>query len=198
MPYRDVRDLPAPVKDALPEAAQEVYRRVVNSQLARGLDDSVAHASAWGALRRQGWEQDPKTGRWHQVSKALYLDIVEKRDDTHSVFGWASVAVGKDGTPVIDLQGDVIHIDDLEEAVYDYVPTYGVGGEMHQGAAANPLIESMVFTPAKLAKMGIPEGTVPMGWWVGYRISQDTFARVQEGSRLMFSIEGRGRREPLD
>jgi hypothetical protein len=74
---------------------------------------------------------------------------------------------------------------------------YRAGGEMHAGEADSVLIESMVFTPDKLAKMGIPEGVVPYGWWVGYQVTPALFAKVKEGTRLMFSIEGTAAREPL-
>jgi hypothetical protein len=68
---------------------------------------------------------------------------------------------------------------------------------MHQGDADNVLIESMVFTPEKLDKMGIAAGTVPLGWWVGYQVSPALFAKVKDGSRLMFSIEGTAVKEAM-
>ena len=52
-------------------------------------------------------------------------------------------------------------------------------------------MESVVFTEDKLKAMGIPDETVPYGWWVGFKIDDDdTWNKVKDGSYSMFSIEG--------
>ena len=202
MPYRSNDELPAAVRGALPAAAQSVFRTVVNSQEARGLSTERAFASAWAALKNQGWEKDEDTGSWHKVEKqAACMEIpITKADDTRQmVFGWASVAVAKDGTPVIDLQGDVIAIEDLEEAMYGYVRESGELTFDHAGETRGQLVEALVFTPDKLEKMGIPAGTVPLGAWVGYHLPEAAdYAKAKDGGLLMFSIEGRGVREEVD
>src|SRR5215831_716495 len=59
---------------------------------------------------------------------------IEKADDSQQrLFGWASIAVQKDGTPLLDLQGDVIDIEDLEEAFYQYVLESGQLNFLHKG-----------------------------------------------------------------
>ena len=35
------------------------------------------------------------------------------------------------------------------------------------------MVESCVFTVEKQRAMGIPEGTLPVGWWIGFHISDD-------------------------
>jgi hypothetical protein len=46
--------------------------------------------------------------------------------------------------------------------------------------------------------MGIPEGTVPEGWWVGFKISDKTaYQKVKAGIYKMFSIEGSAQRVPV-
>lgn len=197
MPYTSNADLPEAVRNALPAAAQSIFRNVFNAQAERGLSEERAFASAWGALKNQGWEKGDD-GKWHKVEKALYLEIVRKDADQRRVFGYGSVAVSKTGEAVVDLQGDIIEVAELEEAVYDYVLDSRVGGEMHTGDAPSRLIESVIFTPEKLAKMGIPEGVVPLGWWCGFQVTPETFAKVKDGSRLMFSVEGSGVREPTE
>lgn len=43
--------------------------------------------------------------------------------------------------------------------------------------------------------MGIPEGIVPEGWWVGFQITdRDTWQKVKSGVYQMFSVDGRGQR----
>ena len=60
------------------------------------------------------------------------------------------------------------------------------------------LVESCVFTPDKLTAMGIPEGTIPLGWWVGFYVDDDeAWEKIKNGTYTMFSIEGRGERDPV-
>ena len=106
------------------------------------------------------------------------------------VFGWASVAISKDGQVVVDRQGDIIPPQELEDAAYEYVLEYRVANEGHTEMTRGHLVESMVFTPEKLEKMGLPAHGAPTGWWVGFKLDADTFAKVQSGELAMFSIEG--------
>lgn len=125
-------------------------------------------------------------------------------DDKRLAFGWASV-VELGGMPVIDKQGDYITIDDLEEAAYTYVHKSRVGGDMHKRNGADPhhvsdMVESIVFTDDKIAKMGLPDD-FPRGWWVGFKVHDDeTWDLVRKQGRTGFSIHGKGMRKdvPLD
>ena len=90
MPYASNAELPPAVKNALPAAAQSVFRNVVNSQEERGLSIERAFASAWSALKTQGWTKQGDT--WRKVEKVLKFDT-----ERQYVFGWASVAIAKDG-----------------------------------------------------------------------------------------------------
>jgi hypothetical protein len=125
-------------------------------------------------------------------------------EDKRLVFGWASV-VEVNGVPVVDKQGDYIHPDDLENASYQYVIKSRVGGDMHARDGEIPLkvsdlVESMVFTPEKIAKMGLPEQVkerIPTGWWVGFKVHSDKhWDMVKKRARTGFSIHGRGKRLP--
>lgn len=134
---------------------------------------------------------DPDEGRLFSVAKA--------DDERHMVFGWASVAALADGTTVEDYQRDILEIEELEDAVYDYVLYFRDGGEMHQRRGIGVLVESVVFTPDKLKAMGIPEGTLPSGWWLGLKITDDAvWDRVKDGTYTMFSIEGEATRTPIE
>ena len=132
--------------------------------------------------------------------QAKGLHTVQKADDErHMVFGWASIAQQPDGSIVQDYQRDIIDIDDLESAVYDYVILYRDGGEMHERGGVAVLVESCVFTAAKMQAMGIPEGTLPYGWWIGLKITDDdVWAKVKDGTYRMFSIEGEAVRQEVD
>lgn len=127
-------------------------------------------------------------------------------DDKKQVFGWASVTK-INGQPVVDRQGDYIDLGDLEDAAYAYVHKSRVGGDMHkrtqslQGDSAHKvsdMIESMVFTPDKIAKMGLP-ADFPQGWWVGYQVHDpETWDLVKKRGRTGFSIHGKGIRKAMD
>jgi len=67
MPYNTPSELPQSVRNAIPSAnGKEMFRRVVNSQLADGKSESVAFASAWAALQRAGYEKTD--GEWIKKS----------------------------------------------------------------------------------------------------------------------------------
>lgn len=111
------------------------------------------------------------------------------------VFGFAQISVASDGTPLEDLQGDLIEPDELEKAAYRFMEDSAQQtGEMHEGGPKGRLVESMVFTPEKLAKMGLPADAIGARWWVGFRVDPDTFEKAQRGVLKYFSIQGRGER----
>ena len=127
----------------------------------------------------------------------LQFEVVAKQQEQRRVYGYASVAVTKDGKPIVDLQGDVIDPEDLEDTAAEFVKEYRQGGEMHSGPAPSELIASVVLTAAVQKALGIPPGLVPEAWLVGFEVPAETFAKVKEGSRLMFSIEGQAQREEI-
>lgn len=128
-------------------------------------------------------------------ARTLTFEIIEKSAERRQVFGWASVAADRDGHPVVDLGGDLIPVAELETAAYRFVKDSRQGGEMHEGEAHNHLIASVVFTEDIQKALRIPAGTLPIGWFVGFEVTAAAFARVKEGARLAFSIEGKAKRE---
>lgn len=129
------------------------------------------------------------------------FQIMKSDDDKREVFGWALVAVRKDGEQIVDHQKDVVDPDELEHAAYEYVLKFRDTGELHDAdlRKKGKLIESVVFTKEKMRAMGIPEGTVPEGWWVGFKIDDDNaWDGIKKGRYRMFSIEGTGIRQPMD
>lgn len=129
------------------------------------------------------------------------FNILKADDDKREVFGWALVAVRKNGEQIVDHQKDVVDPDELEHAAYEYVLKFRDTGELHDAdlRKKGKLIESVVFTKEKMRAMGIPEGTVPEGWWVGFKIDDDNaWDGIKKGRYRMFSIEGTGIRQPMD
>lgn len=131
-----------------------------------------------------------KSAEWTVVIPIEKIDNEERL-----VFGWANVPhpIGKDlGEPKIDLQDDQIYLSDLEKAAYEYVEFSREGDEMHTERVTAQLVESMVFTPEKMEKMGVEwEGS--WGWWTGHRVDEDVFEKVKDGTYTMLSIGGSAR-----
>lgn len=129
------------------------------------------------------------------------FNIMKTDDDKRLIFGWASVAIKVDGEQVVDHQKDMIDPDDLEEAVYKYVLNFRDGGEEHIANLRKKarMVESCMFTKEKMKAMGIPEGIVPEGWWIGFYVDDDdAWEKVKNGVYQMFSIEGQGVREEIE
>ena len=121
--------------------------------------------------------------------------IIKSDDDKMLAFGWANVSMRIDGELIEDWQSDIIEPEELENAAYNYVLLYREGGEMHERGGAAILIESVVFTEEKMAAMGIPAGTLPVGWWIGFKVTdKEVWKKVKDGTYPMFSIEGEAER----
>lgn len=143
---------------------------------------------------------------FHQALRAQALKkqsfrLAKADEDQRLVFGWANVTVTREGQPVVDLQDDLIEPEELEQAVYDYVLEFRCGGEEHDPARRQQarLVESCMFTAGKLEAMGLPEGSLPLGWWVGFYVDGDeAWEKIKNGGYRMFSIEGTARREPVE
>lgn len=150
----------------------------------------------WKQESKQMVPADPSK----QTAKSADFEIFKTDEDQRLVFGWASVAITIDGQTLEDRQHDMIDPEDLEEAAYEYVLNFRDTGEEHLPGyrKKGKLVESCVFTPEKQRAMGIPEGTLPVAWWIGFKIDDDdTWQRVKNGTYRMFSIEGKAEREEV-
>lgn len=127
------------------------------------------------------------------------LGITKADDAEQNVFGWAYVSKRADGEQVTDHSGEQVAPADLEAAAYEFVVESRKAGDRHQGDAVGVMVESMVFTPEKLAKMGLPADALPTGWWVGFHLPDAAdYELVKSGDRAMFSIEGTAVRVPVE
>jgi len=138
----------------------------------------------------------------HKQPKSLLKSrfrIKKSSDDRMLAFGWANVSLTEEGEQIEDWQQDMIDPEVLEDAAYQFVELYREGGEMHERGGAAVLIESVVFTKEKMKALGIPEGTIPVGWWIGFKVTDpDVWEKVKDGTYSMFSIEGEGERVEME
>jgi hypothetical protein len=125
--------------------------------------------------------------------KSFPLAIKKVDPEQRIVGGWASVAV-LNGERIIDKQGDIIPIDELDKAARDYVLNSRDGGDMHSKRGVSKLAASIVFTPEK-EKFGIvakdDQGRTIYGWWTEFYVhDDDLWAAFKRGERPEFSIGG--------
>lgn len=125
--------------------------------------------------------------------------IQKSEDEKRLAFGWANISIDESGEQLVDWQQDMIDPEELENAAYKFVRLYREGGEMHERGDCAVLVESVVFTEEKMKAMGIPEGTLPVGWWIGFFVTDDdVWEKVKNGTYPMFSIEGEADRVKVE
>lgn len=163
--------------------------------LPKKLDGDIFSGDNWKV--NSGFEEgDEEEGEKTEKSFSIFKTDSDKR----LVFGWASISITVDGEQLEDRQKDMIDPEVLEEAAYDYVLNFRDTGEEHNPKMRKKgkLVESCVFTVEKQKAMGIPEGVVPVGWWIGFKVDDDdAWKRIKDGTYKMFSIEGKANREPV-
>jgi len=131
-----------------------------------------------------------------ETSITLRYQIEKVDADKHQVFGWASTTVDAEGKEVVDKQGDVIETAEIEQAAYDFVLHSGRASDQHKRQGVGDLIESLVVDAVKKEALGIVGKRE--GWWVGFRITDETvWSRVKSGDLSELSIGGEAVREDL-
>lgn len=139
-------------------------------------------------------KQEPATAKVSGQFK-----IQKSDDDKMLAFGWANVSATAAGDQLVDYHEDMIDSDVLEKAAYDFVELYREGGELHERGGVAVLVESMYFSKEKQHALGIPEGTLPEGWWIGFKVlDPEVWEKVKDGTYPMFSIEGEAIREEIN
>ncbi len=93
MPYDKNDELPASVKNVLPEHAQSIYREALNhasneydkpSERQGGRSqEETAHAVAWSAVKKE-YEKDDKTGKWVAKGGKNGESGGKKKESSHS------------------------------------------------------------------------------------------------------------------
>ena len=132
------------------------------------------------------------------LSVTATFKVAKSNDSEGLVSGWANVAVNADGTIPLDWQDDVISPATLEKAAVNFMMEYRGSGVMHEGLSKGVVVESIVFTKEKQAVIGIPDGTVPEGWFITVKIlDPEVFEQVKNGTFKMFSIQGHAKRVEL-
>lgn len=154
--------------------------------------DNVVEVEPVVTYEEVGKAADAALDAW---SMEAAFEAVQKNEDEGLIFGWANVAVRKDGTVVVDSDGEHVPIEDLETAAYVFTLKYRATGADHAGEVRGELVESVVFTDEKIAAMGLEPGSIHKGWWVGFHLDDPAdYQAVKSGDKGMFSIQGTARK----
>lgn len=184
-------------KDAIKLALQS-YPGVVVSQGA-GLEQ-VEFNGDWTAESAKCFIEDILG---HTVEDSQIIDktrkslfqLISKDEAEMKVFGWLYVTHNKAGEQMIDHSGEIISPETLEKAAYEFVAEGGDMGANHQKLGVGYLIEAMVFTQEKKAALGIPDGILPTGLWVGLQMTDRAeWKKVISGEYKMLSLGGLARK----
>ena len=120
----------------------------------------------------------------------LPLEIKKAEPERQMIFGWASV-VAKDGNYIIDKQGDIIPIHELENAVFNYMLESREHGVMHAAKGTGRLVMSMLTTPDIMNAFGLTQKDNQIGWIAGYKIEDPALWEAHKRGLLPeFSIGG--------
>lgn len=133
-----------------------------------------------------------KTAKRRNLTITIPIQKVQPEQGLAS--GWASIVTDANGVPIVDFDGDVIRVEDLEKAAQDAFMKQsgaGRGGDMHEpdGVGKASIVESMVITKAKREAFGFGPG--PEGWLVTLKIHDPELRRqIREGEKLELSMAG--------
>ena len=126
---------------------------------------------------------------------SLTVPVAKLDDEQQIVTGWALILTDAQGRSVVDSQGDMIAVAELEKAAHELVLSGGAGktDDMHERFGVGDVVESLVVTAEKRKALGLGDG--PDGWAVTMKIRDaKTWADVKAGRKLELSIYGSARR----
>lgn len=125
--------------------------------------------------------------------------IVKIAEDKQLVFGWAYVTHDQAGELNVDGSGEFVDDpEEMEKAAYDFVLKARTGDSDHDLTVKSTLVESVVFTPEKIAALGLQKSDLPCGWWTGWKVHDpDVWAGVKSGKYASFSIFGRSTKKDI-
>ncbi len=187
MPYASNDALPAAVRSKLTVHQQTIFRRVWNETYQRHHSEERAFAYAWAAVNRMADKS------WNGE-----FEVRKLNEEQRIVYGWLMISKTAEGEDYFDLHGDHIPESVMEKALQEYVIESRRGDDMHSIEGTAKLVAAMPFTTELKGALGIADGTVPAGAFVGFRIdSEEVWKRVKAGDRTGFSIGGVARLEDV-
>ena len=162
------------------------------------LDATIAALVAEGKSQDQAVAIAEELARAGGFSKSIRAQILKARSEKQIAMAVTNVVADRDGNPVVDHQGDVMDISNLEDAFIKRFAKSGVdiGGTMHQREGGADVVEHFTISrdewKALEPYIGMEIGVVKI------RVrDQSMWAGVKDGTYPEVSIGGTGRREPI-
>jgi hypothetical protein len=125
-------------------------------------------------------------------TKSLPISVHKIDTENRQLFGFASMST-VNGKDVEDLQNEIVPIEVIERAAYEYMQKSRDVSDAHKQRGVATCIESMVFTKAKQQALKIDLGCE--GWWIGLQFPEGSpvWKKLRDGTaRPSFSIGGSG------
>lgn len=203
LPYiKKAQGIPdADFKAALQPYAESLFKspgqrdQFYNKALARKANLKSDFEDYYSKILGKPFSFDQKVGK-SDDGVELIGTISKVEPDKRLVFGWVTIAE-EGGKTLVDKQGDVIAMDEVEKMAYNFVLNCRQAGEMHEKVGVGKLVESIVLTKEKQDALGIDLGRT--GWWAGFKVSDDAvWDKVKKGDYKAFSIHGKGIRQKID
>ena len=129
------------------------------------------------------------------MSDVTFTAQVLKADqDAKCIWGWAYVST-VNGEISYDHSGEWVSPDTLVKAATNFMKNTRVSKVNHQGDQDGDIVHSLPLTKELAQALGIQ--TEREGWIIGVIASDETLAKVQNGSLTSFSIGGRALKRSL-
>ena len=129
--------------------------------------------------------------------KTIDFELVEKREEKRLVTAIASVVTKTDGSQIVDSDGDIIDIEDLEQAFIEAFAEGGLrkGGDMHQRVGGADVVQHFTLSKNERIALGFGEG--PEMGIVKFKVHDDMlWLKVKAGFLPELSIAGDAMRVP--
>ena len=121
------------------------------------------------------------------------VKIVKAYPEHQIIVGWASV-VKKNGEYVVDKQGDVIPVHELENAVLDYAIKRGAHGLMHEEYSGGRLVLGLPTSPDFMKAAGLTQDEDIVGFLGVWHIpDREIWEKHKRGELPELSISGRAK-----
>jgi hypothetical protein len=131
----------------------------------------------------------PKT-----IATAIRLELRKLNDEQRVATGWVSIVEDAEGNQILDAEGHLVPVTELEKAVHDAFSESsggGKGGDLHEQKGVLDVVESFVFTAEKRDALGLGKG--PAGWAASFRVNDDdVWNKIKSGDRPELSLLGNG------
>ena len=127
-----------------------------------------------------------------KIKRLPDFQIVKCNMDQKVIFGWASAAALMDATRNENRNNGMNVSEDWESVMHAYASMCWEKAEQCDLNIQKKarMIESVILTKEKMRVLGIPEGTVQEGWWIGLRVDDDVlWEKMNKGILCTFTIE---------